>query len=1768
MDSTSNEYKSIRYFLSIKFFLFSFFFFLFSYSYSSNSNRKDSVNHNSINNYFEKNLGQIIDENSNLVSEVHFSTHLNGLNVFFTNKGLVYYYKEIKLSRIEMIKRGLILNPYTNEEWKTIMEEINSSDSHQYDIIDTTRMYRVDIEFSGGNFNNPVVNNENKLVRAHDYYTPQFPNGLRGVPCYNKITYSEVYNGIDLIYYFENGQLKYDFIIKPYADPNQIKIVYKGVDGIELSQEGEAIAKSFIGNFIEKAPYTYQGEKTIKSKFQINEDTLSFTIDRYDQSQVLIIDPELSWATYYPTDKYTNYTSNHAYDSKDNLYFMASSAATNYPVINPGGSTYYLGTGTASENIVLHKFNNKRELIWCTYYRGSASTSNMYFGKNVLVDHLDNVYIKAWVKDTRASSGPTTTTIPTYNPGGGAYYQTQTHASSSGITFLVKFDQNGERKWATIFAAPYVANKTDNISVYDFDIDIDNRLYLTGKTYTSSSSWGTIPIQNKTGAYNVSTSTMSEAPWVAQFSATGVLEWSTYISQGPAGTYHQGYTISTGVDGEIFVTGSGSTNATTNFTTITPTSAYQDKVATAGRKIAIYKFSSNRQLTWATLFGGDTRANTSNIIWQDPYRSVTSSEGDLYIVGRANTNNFPTLSSGSTSYTTSTKPSNDSNNEGVIIRFSKNGVLKWSTYYGATVNLGQYPNTEISTIGISNTNTIVIAGQTNSFGMTSVSSSGDYSQPTTGNKGSVFLATFNASNEITWASYYGHEIRSAYQWGMAFGSRSFDCNFKFSLSGWLPKTNDLPQLVNPGNGAFYSSIKNTTISTNIISEFQSMSNTAASTAPTSISGASTVCKGTSITLTATGGVLGTGAEYEWGTGSVIGNNIIAGAVGESYNTPIIMNNTTFWVRRKDAAPCNTRTTGISITVTPSQTLNPGTITTPQIICHGETPALLTGSAPSGGIGSNAYLWEQQINCTGNWTNAIGTNTSTNYQPGILTESTCYRRKVTNECGVVYSKPVSITSDLKLHYSFDEFSEPTQNLIPGNVASFNSYAGWNCSEDNPLNVTREILVTQGYQGRNATKITKTAAASGGYFQVGLDIGFPISFPANTTFTASVKYKRQDASTNFGIGDWTGPDGNNPGWSTISDEAIDNGWRLRVVRRTYVNASSGGFTFGINSTSPNKWIIFSDFQLEKKEHATPFVIGTRSPVPVIDQSSNNNHGSIELATSPKWIPEGADGGAYDFDGTPTKVIKGNVGLPAQNWTISLWVMKRAHTVGSYPIFLSFSLPYIACDNSSSPFRLSYTASSQESTVGTTVPLLNRWYHVVATSNSTGTKLYVDGVLEGSNILICTNTGGAFDIGRHLNSDNYRINGGVDDVRIYSKALTPEEVKTLYESKSLKITLPPRNSILANNGEEATCRVRGNNWVHFYQPSSGNLIGSVNANGGDLGNVTMKAYVDGTSQLIPDCFTSSPVYATSVMQRHWQITPGTQGQASVRLPFKDGELSNLATAANGNSNPTDNVSSISSIKLSKYSGPLNVNGSAIDNCTNAIPSPGSGGTTLHAQTSNGIISGITFPTAVPTSSFVQFAITSFSEFWLHGNTSSPLPVKLTNFSANCNQDIQIYWTTASEQNSDKFVLEKSRDLQNWFLVSEQIAAGNSSTDITYNEFDRNSWNGETYYRLKQIDFNGMESVYGPISISCGLSTNDMIVYPNPNHGDFTVEINSTEDLSHSSIQLIDMTGRVVLKRDVYIQSGKTQVLFENLNLEMGSYIVKVWNNEEFKPIKIIIN
>lgn len=174
---------------------------------------------------------------------------------------------------------------------------------------------------------------------------------------------------------------------------------------------------------------------------------------------------------------------------------------------------------------------------------------------------------------------------------------------------------------------------------------------------------------------------------------------------------------------------------------------------------------------------------------------------------------------------------------------------------------------------------------------------------------------------------------------------------------------------------------------------------ATATAPTSLSAStSSICAGTSITLTANGG---TGTVFEWGTGT-IGQNIIAGASSSTYSVSP-NTTTTYWVRRKQVAPCSGNTTSVSTTVTVAASATAPTSVTSSltVICAGNSTTLTA----NGGTGA---VYEWGTGTVGQ--NIIGGVTSASYtvSPSVTTTYWVRRKQVSPCSGNTAGVSITIT----------------------------------------------------------------------------------------------------------------------------------------------------------------------------------------------------------------------------------------------------------------------------------------------------------------------------------------------------------------------------------------------------------------------------------------------------------------------------------------------------------------------------------------------------------------------------------------------------------------------------------------------------------------------------------------------------------------------------------------------------------------------------------------
>ena len=122
------------------------------------------------------------------------------------------------------------------------------------------------------------------------------------IPTYRRVRYAGVYPGIDLVYYGIEGQLEYDFVVSPGADPRKIRIQYDGGGRIRVDARGDLVIESPAGELRQARPTIYQqigGERhQVAGGYVLHGRTVRFELGAYDRKLPLVIDPTLTWATY------------------------------------------------------------------------------------------------------------------------------------------------------------------------------------------------------------------------------------------------------------------------------------------------------------------------------------------------------------------------------------------------------------------------------------------------------------------------------------------------------------------------------------------------------------------------------------------------------------------------------------------------------------------------------------------------------------------------------------------------------------------------------------------------------------------------------------------------------------------------------------------------------------------------------------------------------------------------------------------------------------------------------------------------------------------------------------------------------------------------------------------------------------------------------------------------------------------------------------------------------------------------------------------------------------------------------------------------------------------------------------------------------------------------------------------------------------------------------------------------------------------------------
>ena len=203
------------------------------------------------------------------------------------------------------------------------------------------------------------------------------------------------------------------------------------------------------------------------------------------------------------------------------------------------------------------------------------------------------------------------------------------------------------------------------------------------------------------------------------------------------------------------------------------------------------------------------------------------------------------------------------------------------------------------------------------------------------------------------------------------------------------------------------------------------------------------------------------------------------------------------------------------------------------------------------------------------------------------------------------------------------------------------------------------------------------------------------------------------------------------------------------------------------------------------------------------------------------------------------------------------------------------------------------------------------------------------------------------------------------------------------------------------------------------------------------------------------------------------------------------------------------------------------------------------------NNVVSGVSLNSS-------QFS--SFSGLWTMVDAAMPLPITLLSFGAYCqDRNTLLRWETATEQNNDYFVMEMSHDIVNFTEIGRLDGAGNSNELKAYSLLVEKESRHTTYYRLKQVDFNGDFSYSNLVAISPCAQSVSVEVYPNPFVEDVYIRFSEEKNVEYT-IELIDGYGRVVSEEKVDGVAAAHKLVVGGVN-RPGLYTIKI--KDELKGV-----
>lgn len=763
---------------------------------------------------FIENKGQIYNENGTYAAEVLFALSANNLTVYLTEKGLTYSFNRIA-------------------------RRIENDSSSSYNI----EQAWFNINLKNASIQKSKIEKQRPNKETYNYIINDYSSEKIGLFQYKKMIVKDVYEGIDwMLYADDQNKMKFEFLIHPNANPNQIELLYEGDSFPEKKEDGSLAITTKLGVVNEHKPvvYSVKSNENINSAFKVQKvdewnTKVTYALDDYNSEESIIIDPILEWGTFFAGGG-VNGARSMTCDLEGNLFLTGEAGYADFPLLDAG--TYYSATEDPGGNVFISKFSPAGVLLWSTFY---GSTADNEVGMSIVADHLGNIFVAG---ETFSND------IPLLDAG--TYYD----GIYNGFRdpFILKFDNDGNYLWGTYFGG----NDIFDDYITEIDVDEDGNLFFFGWTDAFDSDL------IDAGTYFDGVRDGPTDMILAKFDNEGDLLWSTYIG-GSEFDYSAGIEITGSSD--VYIVGYGNSG---DYPTLAG-AGYYDGAIDATADGIITRFDNDGNMTWSTFFGG---ADGPTEDYDVAIHSVISDDSDnIFITGTTHETSFPVMDAGT--YFDNTLGGGLSvtlyGSDFFISKFNSSNELLWSTYHGGSELESYLSGTTEDNVGIDSCgNLYVLIGTrsddilTNdpgcgSFYNGTYSGDGDASMWGTAGGADMHLSKFSNNGELLWGTYLGSNntmIRST------LAVECFQNDVYVATHNGIdfgnPDNHTLIPLNNPGGGAYFD---NSITETEKITILKFVPDTLQVTA--AISDASCTCDG-AIDLT----VCGTPPfTYLWNTGA-------------------------------------------------------------------------------------------------------------------------------------------------------------------------------------------------------------------------------------------------------------------------------------------------------------------------------------------------------------------------------------------------------------------------------------------------------------------------------------------------------------------------------------------------------------------------------------------------------------------------------------------------------------------------------------------------------------------------------------------------------------------------------------------------------------------------------------------------------------------------------------------------------------------------------------